>query len=192
MKKSPSIARIDFSRVILFGPRASGTSSVSSQLSRSLDLTHIEFDRLSRNRDGSFVSHVEFASVLKEVVQQPRWVAEGDFLEGIDQLAEPIFWPLATTAIWLDLPFLVTVRRLIARSYRRVVKKEEMWDGMQDNKYSLLKRVASGNAIRAYRYTKKAYPQLLERPEYSHLELLHLKSQDEVDDLLSFVANERR
>lgn len=187
MNSYPPNDEVDLSRVILFGPRASGTSTVSARLATALDLHHIEFDRYNRNQDGSHISDGDFTRLLSKLAQQPRWVAEGDFLEGIHQSAVPILWPLATTAIWLDLPFLLTVRRLIARSHRRVVKKERVWDGMQEKKSSLLKRVASGNAVRAYFSAKKAYPKLLERPRYSHLKLLHLKSQREVDGFLAAV-----
>ena len=181
----PHNQEVDLSRVIIIGPRASGKSTFSSKLAGSLNLAHIEFDTINRKKDGSPPTDSDYQSALTELVQQPRWIVDGDYLEGIDRLALPIVWPLASALIWLDLPFLVTMRRLVTRSRRRVIHKEEMWGGMQDKASSLLKRVASGNAVRAYWSAKRAYPALFKRAEYSHLTFLHPTTQVEVDQLLS-------
>jgi adenylate kinase family enzyme len=178
----------DFSRVILFGHRASGKSTFSAQLADHLNLAQIEFDVIRRKRNGAPVSGTDYSKTLTELVQQPRWVAEGGYLEGVDRLAMPIVWPLATIAIWFDLPFQLTMRRLVARTYRRIIHKEVMWNNMQDKKSSLLKRLASGNAIRAYVHARKAYPVYFNKPEYSHLTFLHLKTQADVDGLVASIT----
>lgn len=178
----------DLSRIILIGPRASGKSTVSARLACQLNLVHVELDAINRNKDGSPVSELSYTNTLTTRVRQPRWIVDGDYLEGIDRLALPIVWPMATTVIWLDLSFLITVRRLVFRTYRRIVHKEKAWGDMHDSKSSLMKRLVSGNAVRAYWNAKRVYPALLKRPEYSHLTFIHLKKQSEIDAFLSSIT----
>ena len=64
---------------------------------------------------------------MSEVVAGDGWVVDGNY-----SVVRDLVWDRADTVVWLDLPRLVVVRRITTRSIRRVVWREELWNGNRE------------------------------------------------------------
>ena len=94
--------------------------------------------------------------------------------------------------VWLDYSLPVILLRLWRRSIRRVVSREELWNG---NKESVRTLFFSRDslflwALQTYKRRRREYPMLLKRPEYMHLKVVHLKSPGQADKWLERVSRE--
>ena len=41
-------------------------------------------------------------------------------------------WPRADTVVWLDLPRSQVMRQIVSRTFRRVLTREELWNGNRE------------------------------------------------------------
>ena len=84
----------------------------------------------------------------------------------------------ADTVVWLDLPRRVWLPRLVARTLRRVVRREELWNGNRES----LRNVFSGRdsliafALRNASRRRQRYPR-----ELATFRVARLRTQAEVD-----------
>ena len=105
--------------------------------------------------------------------------------------ARPWLAVSADLLVWLDLPFVrVTLPRLVGRTIRRRSSREELWNG---NIEAPLWTVLTDRdhivrwAIRSRRNYHPAVPGLI--PEYPHLTVVRLRSQQEAESWLAGAAS---
>ena len=93
----------------------------------------------------------------------------------------------ADVVVWLDLPMRIWLPRLLRRTARRVVPREELWNGNRET----LRDVAPPEnslilyALRHYRGRRRAYP-----AELASLPVVRLRSQAEVERFLRSAERE--
>tara|TARA_B100000029_G_scaffold512514_1_gene609362 strand:+ start:9881 stop:10165 length:285 start_codon:yes stop_codon:yes gene_type:complete len=88
--------------------------------------------------------------------------------------------------VYLDLPFHTVLFRVLKRSLIRSFKNEELWAG---NRETFWKTFFTRDSIilwtlKMFHENRKDYPNLFEKPEYSHIKFIRLRSTKEVDDFL--------
>jgi hypothetical protein len=88
----------------------------------------------------------------------------------------------ADVVVWLDLPMRVWLPRLVRRTARRVLRKEELWSGNRERWRDALHPTNSVviYALRNFRNTRRT----LER-ELTPFNVARLRTTREVDDFLS-------
>lgn len=69
-----------------------------------------------------------FRQRVARIDSQNAWVADGNYSGRVNDL----LWPPATTIVWLDLPLVVTVPRIVRRTLVRGVRKVELWNGNRE------------------------------------------------------------
>ena len=92
----------------------------------------------------------------------------------------------ADTVVWLDLPLRVCLRRIWARTWRRIRTREELWDAK--NRETIRNVFLTRNSL--FAWTLKAHARhQREWParfaKHPHLALVRLHSQREVDEWLA-------
>lgn len=102
-----------------------------------------------------------------------RWVVDGNY-----SAVRDIVWARADTVVFLDYPFGLVLRRLLRRTWRRSLHREELWNG---NRETFRKSFFSRGSIliwllRTYWKKRRQYPVLFQQPEYAHLVIVHLRS----------------
>ena len=112
----------------------------------------------------------------------PAWVIDGNYSSVRD-----LVWPRATTLVWLDYPLPLVMWRLAKRTVRRVISREELWNG---NRERLRDNLFSRDSIFLYALTsyprhRREYPALLARPEYAHLAVVRLRHPRETERWLA-------
>lgn len=125
-------------RVAVIGGSATGKTTVSRELARRVGVPHVELDALHHDAGWQEAP----AELLRERVEAALaaapdgWVVDGNYHGklGVTVLER------ADTAIFLDLPFGLTVRRVLWRTLRRIVSREELWNGNRESLRSALSR----------------------------------------------------
>lgn len=124
-------------RVVVVGSSGSGKTTVSRALADALDLPHLELDSVFHRGGWSSTPDDEFRARAAEFTARPGWVVDGNYTS--HGMRETV-WPHADTFVWLDLPKRTIMRRVVSRTLRRVITREELWDGVTEpwtNLYSL-------------------------------------------------------
>jgi adenylate kinase family enzyme len=165
--------------VIVVGCAGSGKTITATTIAARLGLPHVEMDALFWGPDWTPVDPVVFRARLRDAGHGDAWVFDGNYF-GVG--ARDIVWPRADTVVFLDLPKHTVVRRIIVRTARRTLTREELWSG---------NRETVGNAFRdedaLIRYLWRNYPKYRQRyealqndPTWSHIEWVTLRSPGEV------------
>ena len=109
---------------------------------------------------------------------------------GYDSKANPIRTPSADTIVWLDLPRSTVMRQSIGRTFRRVVTREELWNGNRESFTNLYHWDPEKNVIRwawtTYATKRQRNIDHIAAGDWDHVEVHRLRSRNEVD---SFIAS---
>jgi adenylate kinase family enzyme len=115
-------------RVSVQGVPGSGKSTVGRAIAARLGLPYVELDALHHGPGWSEPTAVEFVRVVAPLAAQERWVIDGRYHGKLGDLVIA----RADTVVWLDLPIRVWLPRLAWRSVRRLVLREELWNGNRE------------------------------------------------------------
>jgi len=160
-------------RVAIVGVTGSGKTTLAHQISRILGIPHIELDALHWGPNWTPAPTEVFVERVAKALSGNAWVADGNY-----RAVRDLVWGRADMIVWLDYSLPLIMRRLIMRTLRRVVLREELWN---ENRERLSAQFLSRDslllwAIQSYPARRKEYPRLLSRPEYSHLLVVRLCS----------------
>jgi len=129
---------------------------------------------------GSFCPHYdgeELRAKVEPIVATAAWVIDGTYRGKIGD----IVLEGADVVVWLDLPLRVWLPRLVRRSARRVIRKEELWNGNRERWRDALHPTNSVvvYALRNYRATKRTL-----ESELARFPVARLRTQADVDDFV--------
>ena len=124
-------------RVSVIGSSGSGKTTVARSLAIAIDVPYLELDSVFHRPGWAHPTDDEFRETVATFVTADRWVVDGNYTShGVADLV----WPRADTVVWLDLPRRTVMRQVVGRTLRRVITREELWNGNKEpwtNLYSL-------------------------------------------------------
>ena len=71
----------------------------------------------------------EFLEEVERATSQPGWVVDGNYRRFV---VEGPVWQRADTVVWLDLPRRTVMWQVIARTVRRAITREVLWNGNRE------------------------------------------------------------
>lgn len=166
-------------RVLVAGVSGTGKTTLAARLSPLLGVAHTEVDALFHGP--GWVPRPEFLDDVRTLVAQPGWVTEWQYATARDLLADH-----ADLLVWLDLPFRVTLGRVVRRTVGRRLRREELWNG---NREAPLHRflLDREHVVRWAISTRHKYAELV--PEAAgarpRLVVVRLRSRRDVEDWLA-------
>jgi adenylate kinase family enzyme len=171
-----------FRRIHVVGTTGSGKTTLAQRLAQLLRFPHVELDALHWGPNWTLPTVEDFRESVAEALSGDRWMVDGNYGKVRD-----IVWARADTVVWLDYALPVIMGRLLWRTIRRGVRREELWSG---NRERLWIQFFSRDslllwALQTYRRRQREYPMLLARPEYAHLAVVRLRSPRATKDWLS-------
>jgi adenylate kinase family enzyme len=89
--------------------------------------SYLELDSLHHQPGWVPLDDQEFRRRVEEVVKGPSWVVDGNY-----STVRSVVWPRADTVVWLDPPDVVAMARLLRRTLKRAVTREELWNGNRE------------------------------------------------------------
>jgi adenylate kinase family enzyme len=160
-------------RIVVIGSTCSGKTTLAAQLAQRLGVRHVELDALHWQPNWTETPLDVFRAHVADALRSNEWVVDGNY-----RMVRDIVWTRADTIIWLDYALPVILARLFRRTLRRVVTREELWNGNRETLRGVLLSRDSlfWWALKTYRRRRRETPIWLAKPEYQHLTLIHLMS----------------
>lgn len=110
-------------RIAVAGVSGVGKTTLARRIGEMLSIAHTEIDALFHGPD--WTPRPQFIDDVRRLVADDAWVTEWQYSE-----ARPLLTARADLLVWLDLPFAtVALPRVIARTLRRRLGREELWNG---------------------------------------------------------------
>ncbi len=167
-------------RIVVIGTTSSGKSTLAQALSERLNLDFIELDALHWEPNWMMAEIEVFRERVRETTDAKGWVVAGNYSKVRD-----IVWSRAEAVIWLDYPLPIVFWRLLVRTIRRAVTREDLWNGNRETFWEHLKLWSEESLFhwlfKTYWRRKRETPFLLSLPEHRHLTLVHFKHPRETE-----------
>ena len=173
-------------RIVVVGNSGSGKTTLAGQLAEKLGLTHIELDSLFHQPEWTPRDTEEFRRDLLERMEDAAagWTICGNY----QSVSWDITMPRADTVVWLDLPRSVVMRRVVARTVRRAVYRQELWNGNREPLTNFYRWDPEVNIIRwswtRHDHYRRRYLQAIGDGTWAHAEVHRLTSVDAVSKFL--------
>lgn len=175
--------------MVIVGCSGSGKTTLASALARALSAPHVELDAIFHQPGWTELPEAEFRSRVDQATGPERWVVDGNY-----SAVQDLIWTRADTVVWFDLPLALVLSRIIGRTLRRVVSRQELWNGNREpfsNLWSLKpeKSIIAWAATQHGRYRRR-YVAAESAPRWSGLHFVRLRSQGETDAFLAGVVSD--
>jgi adenylate kinase family enzyme len=173
-------------RVSVVGNSGSGKSSLARRIAAQLDVPHVELDAIHHLPGWEPIDPDEFMARISAVAQTDGWVIDGNYRTVV--VDGPV-WQHADTVVWLDLPRRTVMRQVITRTLRRVVRRQELWNGNREPFRNLWAWDPYQSIIRwawtQHEKYRERFSLAMASPAYAHINFVRLTSRAESDRWLS-------
>jgi adenylate kinase family enzyme len=158
--------------------RGCGKTTTGRVLAERLGVPFYELDSLYHGPDWTPSSKEEMRAKVLPIVESDSWVIDGTYRGTIGDVVPEA----ADVVVWLDLPVRVWLPRLLRRTARRVIRKEELWNGNRERWRDALhpRNSVVFYALRNHSTTRRTLD-----CELARFPLARLRTPAEVDAFLS-------
>ena len=164
-------------RIVVAGVSGSGKTTLAARIGERLGIEHTEIDALFHGPD--WTPRPEFVAEVEALAAGECWVTEWQYTS-----ARPILAAHADTLVWLDLPFRITLLRVVRRTIRRRRTREELWNGNVEGPLHHF-FTDPEHIVRWAISTRRKYAELVPPLERGGLTIVRLRSTAEVDRWMS-------
>jgi adenylate kinase family enzyme len=164
-------------RVHVIGTSGSGKTTVAGTIADKLGIRHIELDAIHWQPGWTELPEDEFNQRVKEAIEEGDWTIDGNY-----SAVRQLIWERVDTIVWLDMPFIPVFLRVLWRTIRRFVTREELWNTNTENIGSLIGKYSMPLwVIQTHKKRRDEYPPLLADPALVHVDIKIFKSLREVN-----------
>ena len=177
-----------WARVNVVGTSCSGKTTLARALAGQLGVPHVELDALHWEPGWTAAEPEVLRQRVAAAVAADRWVVDGNYSATRD-----LVWARTTMVVWLNLPFGLVFGRSLARTFRRIASREELFNGNRESVRNLMD--ADGIpwwVIRTHHRRRREYRELLTRPEFAHMAVIELRTPEEVAGCVAEIAAEAK
>jgi adenylate kinase family enzyme len=175
-------ASVSFQRIAIVGCPGSGKSTLARYLAEALHLEHVELDSLFHQANWVPLETAKFLEVLRSRTPlDGSWVACGNFgsSAGNDMRER------ADCIIFLDMPRGLTMKRVISRTFGRVLGRKVLWNGNRERWWNMLHPVPAENiilwAFLRWKVYRRRYRDRMADGSWSHAQVLHFEEHAVVE-----------
>jgi hypothetical protein len=156
-------------------------------LAASLGAPYVELDSIFHQPHWTELPTEEFRRRVADVAAGDEWVIDGNYTAVRD-----LVWARADAVIWFDLPRPLVMRRVILRTLRRALTRQELWNGNREPLTNFYRLDPEQNIIR---WTWVMHPDYVARyaaamadASNARLRFIRLRSPAEVAAFLADLA----
>ena len=177
----------------IVGNAGSGKTRLADRVAAALGVPHIELDAIHHLLGWEPMDPDEFAVRVSAITSTDGWVIDGNYRAVV--VDGPV-WQRADTVVWLDLPRLTVMRQVTGRTLRRILRREELWNGNREPLRNLWAWDPYKSIIR-WAWTQHAkyqdrFGSAMASPSFTHIEFVRLKSHQEAQRWLEGLASPPR
>jgi adenylate kinase family enzyme len=168
------------------GCSGSGKTTLARSLARALGVPHIELDAIFHQPGWTPLDDESFRARVGQAIDVPGWVVDGNY-----SVVRDVVWQRADTVVWFDLSYLVVMARTIRRTLRRVVTRQELWNGNKEPWSNLFswkpeQSIIAWSATR-HKVYRQRYRAAEHDPRWAGMDFVRLRTQREADAFLDEV-----
>lgn len=173
-------------RVSVVGNSGSGKSRLARRIADLLDAPLVELDSIHHLPGWRPIDPELFMAEVARHAAGEAWVIDGNYRRVV--LEGPV-WQRADTVVWLDPPRRIVLRQVVGRTLRRVLTRQELWNGNREP-FANLWRWEPERSIIRWSWTKhdelqERYTTAMASPAFDHLTFVHLRSHAEAEEWLA-------
>jgi len=173
--------------VSVVGCSGSGKTTLARSLARALGAPCVELDSIFHQPGWSPLGDEEFRGRVTAATEGESWVVDGNY-----SVVREIVWRRADTVVWIDLPYATVMARTIRRTVRRVITREELWNGNREpwsNLWSFKpeRSIIAWSATR-HKVYRRRYGEAEHDPRWAALCFVRLRSPAEAEAYVAGVA----
>lgn len=180
-------------RISVIGTSGAGKTTFSARLAKSLCAPHIELDAINWGvnwRDLNSHDPETFKLRVAEAIAGERWICDGNY-----SLVRDLVFERAEGVIWLDPPKGRVMRQVVARSWVRAIRGDELWPGT-GNRETFWRWFTKDHPIRwaydTYDDRRRRYERMFEDPALRFLRKWRIQTRSEADELIKQLAIQHR
>lgn len=146
-----SARRIRIARHIrIVGASGSGKSALAERVAALTGLPRLDLDAVFWDAGWTHRDLAEAHEIVRAfLAEHPGgWVSDGNWTSRLDGMLDPGTPGGADLVVWLDHPRRVVMRRVIVRTLRRGILREELWHGNRERVSSWLRWDPHQNIVR--------------------------------------------
>jgi adenylate kinase family enzyme len=175
------------SRLRIVGTSGAGKTTLARQVAARTGLPHLELDAVFWDAGWQRRDLDEALGIVREfaAAHPGGWVADGNWSTPLNGLLDPGTPGGADAVVWLDQPRAVVMRRVVGRTIRRGVLREQLWHGNRERMSDWLRWEPERNIMRwAWTSHPRTRARMLARIAAGE-PIVRLQGQRDVDAWLS-------
>ena len=122
-------------RFAVVGPVGAGKSALAEELARRTGHDRTDLDVVRFDDQWQQLPEDEFRAEVDRITSAERWIIDGNYASVRDLL-----WRRADTVVWLDYSLPLVLWRLVSRTVRRIVRREDLGSGRRESVRRLVGR----------------------------------------------------
>ena len=170
-------------KIYIIGTTGSGKSTCAKKISEKFGLTHIELDSIYHGKNWESLENSLFQQkVIERLSNLDAWIVDGNYPQVRD-----IILNQTDTVIWLDYPLLLVLFRVIKRTFKRLIKKEKLWNDNYESWCETFFRRENVIlwALRTHKRRRKEYLKLYSNEIFSDLKIYRFTKLSELEDWIT-------
>lgn len=172
----------------MVGNSGSGKSLLARRIALALDVPQVELDAIHHLPGWQPIDPEAFLAQVAAIAADEAWVVDGNYRAVV--IDGPV-WQRADTVVWLDLPRSTVMWQVTRRTVRRIVGRQELWNGNREPLRNLWP--GSSDSIIRWSWTQHAkyqnrYAAAMASPSLGHVRFVRLRSHAEADAWLASLA----
>ncbi|MEE8290762.1 MAG: adenylate kinase [Candidatus Tectomicrobia bacterium] len=171
-------------RCNVIGTSGSGKTTCSGKLAETLAIPHVQMDAIFWGPNWYWPSDDEFFPRVQRALDQDAWVLDGHSTRTI-----PLKWAKVDWVMWLDDPFLTTMRQAVGRALSRSISGKELWEGTGNRetfRTSFLRKDSIVlYAMQSYAKARRRITGLMTAPQCADIRCVRLASPKVADAFLA-------
>jgi len=162
-------------RVALVGPAGSGKTTFGRRLGAAASLPLVELDGIYHQPGWEELAAEPFRRRVDEIVRTERWIIDGNY-----SVVRDLVWARADTVVCFDIGRIVVLRRVLARTLRRAITRETLWNGNREPLTNFYRWDPNKNVIRwawvKYPEYSTRYREAEADPAFAHINFIRFES----------------
>ncbi len=164
--------------MVILGTSGVGKTTLARSLAERKHLRHIEVDAIFHQPNWTPLDGETFLQRVSEATSTPGWVTDGNY-----SIVRPLLLGRADTVLWLDYARPLTTFRVVRRTLKRALVREELWNGNREAWTNLFRLDPEESIIRwswtTHGHTRATIGELLARGDLAHCTVLRFRHPKE-------------